>query len=434
MIDIGDTIGGYRILSLIGAGGMGKVFEAEHAVTKRIEALKVLLPAGDGTPDQHQEHISRFLREIQVQASLTHSNIATVHNAFEHDGVLVMVMELVRGSSLKRLLEIEGPPILKAIDLMCQVLDALDFAHRRGVVHRDITPANIIISSDGVVKLTDFGLAKSQRDVQLTREGIAVGSVHYMSPEQVRGQQELDNRSDLYSAGAVLYEMLCRQRVFDATDGFAIMRAHVEKQPVPPVQYNKEIPQSLNDLVLRALAKDPIQRFRAAGEFKQGLERCRAEIEKAKQARADARRQAKELEASGIKKAQTTETEPPPKPAPVSTGKVAMVATAAIAGLALASFAFLANQRFSPIEAEQVEAAETESPAPNTKKAEPKKVAPVAPKKAVAPATATSAPVRKGAPKRPKRTVNPADQPEWAQPAPPPPEPKPVIVGLDPSR
>lgn len=434
MIDIGDTIGGYRILSLIGTGGMGKVFEAEHAVTKRIEALKVLLPAGDGTPDQHQEHISRFLREIQVQASLTHPNIATVHNAFDHDGVLVMVMELVRGSSLKRLLEIEGPPILKAIDLMCQVLDALDFAHRRGVVHRDITPANIIISSDGVVKLTDFGLAKSQRDVQLTREGIAVGSVHYMSPEQVRGQQELDNRSDLYSAGAVLYEMLCRQRVFDATDGFAIMRAHVEKQPIPPAQYNKEIPQSLNDLVLRALAKDPIQRFRAAGEFKQGLERCKAEIEKAKQARAEARRQHKESKEqdAAVSQVRSTEEKPKESPAPVPTRKLAMVVTAAIAGLALASFAFLATQNYSPVEAEQAEAAEPEIPSVPAKRGDVKKsTAAVQTKKAPATAQAT----RKAPPvKRPKRIVVQADEPEWAQPAQPAPLQKPVVVGLEPGR
>jgi serine/threonine-protein kinase len=339
--------------------------------------------------------------------------------------VLVMVMELVKGSSLKRLLEIEHPPMLKAIDLMCQVLDALDFAHRRGVVHRDITPANIMINTDGAVKLMDFGLAKSQRDVQLTREGVAVGSVHYMSPEQVRGQQELDNRSDLYSAGAVLYEMLCRQRVFDATDGFAIMRAHVEKQPIPPVQLNRDIPPQLNDLVLRALAKDPIQRFRSAAEFRQGLERCRAEIDRARRAAAESKKMKTDTKGKAalaaviepVVEEQREEEAPKPKP-PVR--KVALFVTAALAGLALASVAFLATQQFTPVETEQVEAAEPEAAAPtpaSVKRQETKKPSVSAVKKDASKAKRTRRP----------RPVQP-DAPEWAQPS----NPKPVINGLDP--
>ena len=264
MIELGDTIGDYRVLSLIGTGGMGRVYEVEHTVTKRPEAMKLLLPGGDATDlESREEHVSRFIREIQVQASLTHPNIAAVHNAFVEQDALVMIMELVRGQPLKRLIDKDPPPLAKCVDYVCQVLNALDYAHRRGVIHRDITPANIIVTPDGTAKLTDFGLAKTQKDVQITREGVAVGSVHYMSPEQVRGQQELDNRSDLYSVGAVLYELITKQKVFDGNDSFGIMKAHVEKIPTPPSHWNKDITPALSDAVLRALAKDPMQRFRS---------------------------------------------------------------------------------------------------------------------------------------------------------------------------
>ncbi len=359
MIDIGDTIGPYRITSLIGTGGMGRVYEVEHCVTKRIEAMKLLLPSADGaTPEDQQEHVSRFLREIQVQASLAHPNIAAVHHAFVEDGLLVMVMEMVRGSSLKRLIEIDPPPVNRAVDYVAQVLGALEYAHRRGVIHRDITPANIIVTTDGVAKLTDFGLAKSQKDVQITRDGVAVGSVHYMSPEQVRGQQELDYRSDLYSTGAVLYELITKQKVFDAADGFAIMRAHVEKQPAPPSHWNKDIPRELNDLVLKALAKDPIQRFRGAAEFRQALEKVKPMLEKGGTAVRPA------LSADG-KSAVRQIPKPLVKP-PRAPRKAGMFVAAGFAGFAAAALGFIATQYLIPGSGGQVEA----SPA---QKAEPKR-------------------------------------------------------------
>ena len=170
---IGDTVGTYKIVGAIGAGGMGEVFRVEHVVTKRVEAMKILAAATSTSSEQDQ----RFLREIQVQASLSHPNIAAVHNAFWEDKHLVMIMELIEGASLRTLLEGGRIPLASAIDYACQALAALDYAHSHGVVHRDISPANMIITEDGTLKLTDFGLAKSLKDIRLTQTGALVGSL-----------------------------------------------------------------------------------------------------------------------------------------------------------------------------------------------------------------------------------------------------------------
>lgn len=360
MIDLGDTIGGYRIVSLIGTGGMGRVYEVEHVVTKRVEAMKLLLPGSEGTsPEDQQEHVSRFLREIQVQASLAHPNIAGVHNAFVEGGLLVMVMELVRGSSLKRLLTMDPPPMTKSVDYVIQVLRALEYAHRRGVIHRDITPANVIVQADGVAKLMDFGLAKSERDVQITREGVAVGSVHYMSPEQVRGQLELDYRSDLYSTGAVLYELIAKQKAFDGSDGFAIMRAHVEKQPEPVTNWNKECPPELDAAVRKALAKDPIQRYRSASEFRQALEKVKVILD------APPVKTAKKLASLEHSITNVSNAMIGLKPRP---SRAAIATVVVLTGLIAASLTMFVTGSLMPEAEQSTEAAEPEPP-PETKKA-----------------------------------------------------------------
>jgi serine/threonine-protein kinase len=268
---IGDTVGTYKIVAAIGAGGMGEVFRVEHVVTNRVEAMKILAAAASSSPEQDQ----RFLREIQVQASLSHPNIAAVHNAFWDNGHLVMIMELIQGASLRTLLEGARIPLTTAIDYACQALAALDYAHSHGVVHRDISPANMIITDDGILKLTDFGLAKSLKDIRLTQTGALVGSLYYTSPEQVRGESNLDARSDIYSVGAVLYEMATGIKLFTSANPFTLMLAHVEQPPRRPSELDPALPALVDATLLKALEKDPENRFQSAQVFRCALESVR---------------------------------------------------------------------------------------------------------------------------------------------------------------
>src|SRR5712664_1060155 len=180
---IGETVDAYRILQELGRGGMGRVFKVEHTITRRLEAMKVLEGGRPGEPEQ----AARSLREIQLQASLDHPNIAAVHNAFWVDENLVLVMELIDGRSLRSALEAQRIPLVTVLNYACQALSALSYAHAHGVIHRDISPANMMISPSGVLKVTDFGLAKGPADVRVSHSGAPLGSLHYMSPEQVRG-------------------------------------------------------------------------------------------------------------------------------------------------------------------------------------------------------------------------------------------------------
>jgi eukaryotic-like serine/threonine-protein kinase len=268
---IGDTVGTYKIVAAIGSGGMGEVFRVEHMVTKRVEAMKILAAATSSSPEQDQ----RFLREIQLQASLTHPNIAAVHNAFWEDGHLVMIMELIQGASLRTQLEGGRIPLMSAIDYACQALAALDYAHSHGVVHRDVSPANMIIMEDGTLKLTDFGLAKSLKDIRLTQTGALVGSLYYTSPEQVRGEANVDARSDIYSVGAVLYEMATGAKPFSSDNPFALMLAHVEQSPQRPSEVDPALPQVMDEILLKPLEKDPENRFQSAESYRRALEGLR---------------------------------------------------------------------------------------------------------------------------------------------------------------
>jgi serine/threonine-protein kinase len=263
---VGEDIGDYRIVSMLGAGSMGQVFQVEHRVTKRKEAVKILL-ADVATDSQ----FLRFMREIEVQGRLDHPNIARVHNALHFKNSLILVMEFVEGCSLEKLLQKGRLPISSGIDYICQTLAGLHYAHTRGVVHRDVTPGNLIVTADGCVKLTDFGVAKSLGDYQLTNDGDVVGSLYYMPPEQVRHQSEPDPRSDVYSTGAVLYEILTGKKIFDYSDRLSLMVAQVQKQPVQPSDIEPAIGPELNAIVLKALAKDPDQRYQSAEEFRLAL-------------------------------------------------------------------------------------------------------------------------------------------------------------------
>ncbi len=264
---VSEDIGDYRIVSIIGAGSMGQVFQVEHRITRRKEALKVL--AADHTAESQ---VQRFKREIEVQARLDHPNIARVHNALHLNDSLVLVMEFVEGESLEKKLQKGTISRSEGIDYICQTLSALEYAHQQGVVHRDVTPGNLIVDQNGHVKLTDFGVAKSLGDYHLTNAGEIVGSLYYMPPEQVRSQAEPDPRSDIYSTGAVLYEVLTGQKLFACADRLSLMVAQVQQQPIPPLDIDPQIGSALNAVVLKALAKDPAQRYQSAKEFLEALQ------------------------------------------------------------------------------------------------------------------------------------------------------------------
>jgi hypothetical protein len=266
-LEIGSTLGDYQIIGILGAGGMGRVYKVRNTISDRIEAMKVLLPDLATAP----ELADRFMREIKVQASLEHPNIAALHTAVRVENQLLMLMEYLEGVTLEQRLQQGRLAVGEAVDYMRQVLAALDYAHQRGVIHRDIKPANMMVAGGGTLKLMDFGIAKAAGDQRLTMTGTTMGSLYYMSPEQIKGASDLDARADLYSVGVSLYELVTGRRPFDGDSQFAIMSAHLEKDPVPPVSIDPSLPESLNDLILMSVAKDPNQRFQTAGAFRNAL-------------------------------------------------------------------------------------------------------------------------------------------------------------------
>jgi serine/threonine-protein kinase len=270
--EINNRIGDYQILNELGSGGMGRVYRVRNVISDRIEAMKVLLPDLVG----QQELATRFLREIKLMASLNHPNIAQLRTAFTANNQLVMIMEYVEGSTLADRLE-HGPiPVPEALNYTGAVLDALSYAHHQHVIHRDIKPANIMVTPEGAVKLMDFGIARAGDGHSLTMTGTTLGSLGYMSPEQVQGEAT-DARSDLYSVGVSLYEMVTGQRPFRADSDFSLMTAHVRELPKPPVELQPGLPPALNEIILMSIAKDPAQRFQSAEAFANALSSVTAE-------------------------------------------------------------------------------------------------------------------------------------------------------------
>ena len=263
---VGDTVGDYEIIGLLGAGGMGKVYKVKNTISDRIDALKILLP--DLADDQ--ELADRFMREIKVLASLNHPNIAGLRTAFRLENQLLMVMEFVEGTTLDERTKAGAVPLKDAIGYITQVLSALGYAHKRGVIHRDIKPANMMLTSDNVIKLMDFGIAKSKTDQKLTQTGTTLGSLFYMSAEQVQGN-ELDGRSDLYSVGVSLYELVTGSRPFQGKSDFDIMVAQLQQTPMPPIERLPDLPKALNDIIMISLEKDPARRFQTAEAFSAAL-------------------------------------------------------------------------------------------------------------------------------------------------------------------
>jgi serine/threonine-protein kinase len=259
-------IGDYQILDELGSGGMGRVWRVRNVLTDRIEAMKVLLPDLAG----RQELAARFQREIKLMASLNHPNIAALRTAFTADNQLYMVMEYVEGTTLADKLE-KGPiAVNEAVNYISQVLGAVSYAHQQHIIHRDIKPANMMLTPQGVIKLMDFGIARAGEERSLTMTGTTMGSLSYMSPEQVKGEAT-DARSDLYSVGVSLYEFVTGQRPFVATSDYSIMAAHVKEAPKPPAELHPGLPAALNEIILMAIAKEPGQRFQTADAFRNAL-------------------------------------------------------------------------------------------------------------------------------------------------------------------
>jgi serine/threonine protein kinase len=267
--ETGKTYGGYEFLDPLGSAKTVMAFRVRNVAEKRTELLRILPDPSAGDLERQQ----RFLREIKVRARLVHPNIVTFYHAGELEGQLVMTTELVEGSTLAERLEL-GPLVWhEAVGIMTQVLHALTCAHSHGVVHREVTPANIILVPDKTVKLSGFGLARAATDAQLTQAGTMLGELKYMAPEQVKGLATLDGRSDIYSAGAVLYEAVTGAAPFDSKSQFDLMLAQVTAMPQPPSKLRLDVPARLDALILKAMAKDPAQRYQSADEFREALER-----------------------------------------------------------------------------------------------------------------------------------------------------------------
>lgn len=272
-IKVGETIGDYEVVRQLGAGGMGAVYAVRHVISNRIEAMKVLLP----DLEKDSALAERFLREIRVHASLSHPGIAGLHTAFRHNQQFLMVMEYVPGESLDILLRQKRLDLSETLNITIQLLSALAYAHSLQIIHRDIKPANIMVAENMRVKLLDFGIARPVLDSTLTQTGSVIGSLSYMSPEQIRGTA-VDHRTDLYAAGVTLYEMATGVRPFSGADLYAVTRSKMEDIPLPVDSLNSATSVELARVISRSILRDPAQRFQTAQEFSHELERARATL------------------------------------------------------------------------------------------------------------------------------------------------------------
>ena len=261
----------YEIIEKIGSGGMATVYKAKCHVLNRYVAIKIL--RDEFTTDE--EFIKRFEVEAQSAASITHPNIVSVYDVGVDGNLYYIVMELIKGKTLKEIItEEKGPlPWKWSVNIASQIASALETAHRNHIIHRDIKPHNIIITEDGVAKVTDFGIAKAVSNSTITAFGTTIGSVHYFSPEHARGGFT-DEKSDLYSLGVVMYEMLTGKVPFDADTAVSIALKHMQEEAKPPIELNPNIPSAVNDIIMKALRKDTNLRYQNATAMLLDLKRA----------------------------------------------------------------------------------------------------------------------------------------------------------------
>ncbi len=272
----GTRVRDYIFEKRIGQGGMGEVWQARHALLDRLVAVKIMADNIALDPNFEQ----RFLREARAMDRLEHPRIVGVREFFSDGGHYYLVMTLLQGRSLEKLIaESRGPLLLPiALQIGIDILKALDFAHQKGVIHRDVKPSNILMDKDGRAYLTDFGIALMVGESRQTKSGAGIGTPHYMSPEQISNPRAIDHRSDEYSMACVTYEMLTGRPPFDDPDSresdFTVMLKHIQANPLPPTALNPQLPQSLADIVMKALSKNPNDRFAGCGVFCRSLQEC----------------------------------------------------------------------------------------------------------------------------------------------------------------
>jgi eukaryotic-like serine/threonine-protein kinase len=270
---IGQTISHYKILEKLGEGGMGVVYKAEDTKLKRTVALK-FLPKG---LEAHEPERARFLQEAQAASALNHPNICSIHTIEEYDGQQFIDMELVDGKNLSGLLKEKELSLKDMLNIAIQICEGLNSAHKKGVVHRDIKPDNIMLTDDGIVKIMDFGLAKLKGTSKLTKTQSTLGTLAYMSPEQARGE-EVDQRSDIFSFGVVLYEMVTGRRPFKGEHEAAMMYSLMNENPEPLARYKTDVPTELQHIIDKSLAKERGERYQHIDEMVADMRRMQHSI------------------------------------------------------------------------------------------------------------------------------------------------------------
>jgi hypothetical protein len=354
-----EQIGRYRILDRVGRGGMGVLYRGVDPVLDREVAIKVMLVDFSNDTEQMRP---RFYREAQAAARLQHSNIVTIFEFAEDDNTPYIVMEFLKGTPLDSRMASPIPLTLDdKLNIVAQLCSALNYAHAQGVVHRDIKPANLFLLPDGAVKLLDFGVAKLTSST-LTKQGDVIGSVSYMSPEQLSGSESTDGRSDIFSAGVVLYELLTGRKPFKGDSPTSTIVQILRQEPPPLDEVVPGLPPQLSAVLSKALAKGPADRYASAGDFGRDLQIIRRSVQALQDASAlDETRFASQAELAALHdqldKDASAKVKVPTEVTPRGgRGWIVPLGLAAVAIVAIAAFVMMSRRQGSPLPAEALEA------------------------------------------------------------------------------